>query len=164
MSRLDEIAAQVADRLKERGETVAVAESSAGGMISAALLRVPGASAYFMGGAVVYTGKARMELLRLRREDVAGMRSSSEPYAQLLARTVRENFGTTWGLSETGAAGPNGNGYGDASGHSCLAVSGPIDTAFTLETGNEDRAENMVLFSEAALDLLLQMVETQSAS
>ena len=164
MSRLDEIASQVADRLKERGETVAVAESSAGGMISAALLRVPGASAYFMGGAVVYTGKARMELLRLRREDVAGMRSSSEPYAQLLARTVRENFGTTWGLSETGAAGPNGNGYGDASGHSCLAVSGPIDTAFTLETGNEDRAENMVLFSEAALDLLLQMVETQSAS
>ena len=77
---------------------------------------------------------------------------------------MRENFGATWGLSETGAAGPRGNAYGDASGHSCLAVSGPIDTAFTLETGNEDRAENMELFAEAALDLLLQMIETQSAS
>src|SRR6202041_3413328 len=95
-------AERVAERLKARGETVAVAESSAGGLISAALLAVPGASAYFLGGSVVYTGKARMALLGLRREDVAGMRSSSEPYALLLARTVRENLGATWGLSETG--------------------------------------------------------------
>lgn len=159
MSRLDALAEAVAAKLKERKETVAVAESSAGGLISAALLRVPGASAYYMGGAVVYTGKARMELLRLRREDVAGLRSASEPYAQLLAATVRENFGTTWGISETGAAGPAGNAYGDRSGHTCLAVAGPIDTAFTLETGTDDRAANMVSFAEASLDLLLQMID-----
>jgi PncC family amidohydrolase len=153
---LSELAARLAARLKARGETVAVAESSAGGLISAALLEVPGASAYFLGGGVIYTGKARMALLGLRREDVAGLRSSSEPYALLLARTVRENLGATWGLGETGAAGPTGNGYGDAAGHSCLAVSGPAEMAFTLETGSSDRAANMVAFASAALELLQQ--------
>src|SRR5215469_18890609 len=144
------IAEQLAQALKARGETVAVAESSAGGLISAALLAVPGASAYFLGGAVVYTGKARMSLMGLRREDVAGMRSSSEPYAALLARTARENLGATWGLSETGAAGPTGNPHGDAAGHTCLAVSGPVEMAITLETGDSDRDANMVAFTAAA--------------
>src|SRR5580692_11476986 len=142
------LAEALAAELKARGQTVAVAESSAGGLISATLLAVPGASAYFLGGAVVYTGKARMALLGLRREDVAGVRSSSEPYAVLLARTVRENLGATWGLSETGAAGPP-NGYGDAAGHTCVAVSGPTEMAFTLETGSPDRAANMEAFAKA---------------
>src|SRR5580698_3524335 len=148
------LAEALAAELKARGQTVAVAESSAGGLISAALLAVPGASAYFMGGGVIYTGKARMALLGLRREDVAGMRSSSEPYALLLARTVRESLGTTWGLSETGAAGPTGNPYGDAAGHTCVAVAGPVEMAFTLETASGDRAANMEAFAKAALDLL----------
>ena len=121
---------------------------------SAALLAVPGASAYFLGGAVVYTGKARMTLLGLTRESVAGMRSASPPYALLLARTVRENHGAIWGLSETGASGP-ANGYGDAAGHSCLAVAGPTETAFTLETGVGDREANMDAFAVCGLDLLL---------
>ena len=151
---LDAIAADVGERLKTRGETVAVAESSSGGLISAALLRVPGASRYYLGGAVVYTGKARMVLMDLPREAVAGMRSASEPYALLLARTARERFGATWGLSETGAAGPTGNGYGDAPGHTCIAVSGPVEMAITLETGEDDRSANMEAFAAAALDLL----------
>lgn len=149
-----ERAAQIAARLVERRETVAVAESSAGGLVSAALLAVPGASAYFVGGAVVYTGKARMSLLGLTREAVAGVRSASEPYALILARTMRENHGSTWGLSETGAAGPSGNGYGDPAGHSCLAVSGRTDTATTIRTGDSDRLSNMKAFAAAALDLL----------
>ena len=151
---LDTIAAELGAALKDRKETVAVAESSSGGLISAALLGVPGASAYYLGGAVVYTGKARMSLMGLRREDVAGMRSSSEPYAALLARTARENLGATWGLSETGAAGPTGNPYGDAAGHNCVAVSGPTEMVFTLETGSDDRAANMAAFARAALELL----------
>ena len=151
---LSPLAEALAAELKARGQTVAVAESSAGGLISAALLAVPGASAYFLGGAVVYTGKARMALLGLRREDVAGMRSSSEPYAVLLAKTVRENFGADWGLSETGAAGPTGNPYGDAAGHTCVAVSGPTEMAFTLETASDDRPANMEAFAKAALELL----------
>ncbi|HEY3800198.1 MAG TPA: CinA family protein [Caulobacteraceae bacterium] len=154
MTALAPLAEALAEVLKARGETVGVAESSSGGLISAALLAVPGASAYFLGGGVIYTGKARMALLGLRREDVAGLRSSSEPYALLLARTVRENLGATWGLSETGAAGPRGNGYGDASGHTCVAVSGPAEMAFTLETGSDDRAANMEAFAKAAMELL----------
>src|SRR5580704_17837207 len=146
------LAEAIAERLKARGETVAVAESSSGGLISAALLAVPGASAYFLGGGVIYTGKARMALLGLRREDVAGLRSSSEPYAVLLARTVRENLGADWGLSETGAAGPTGNPYGDAAGHSCLAISGPVEMAITLETASSDRAANMEAFAAKALE------------
>jgi PncC family amidohydrolase len=151
---LSPLAEAVAERLKARKATVAVAESSSGGLISAALLAVPGASAYFLGGAVVYTGKARMSLLGVTREQVAGMRSSSEPYALLLARTARENFNADWGLSETGAAGPTGNPYGDAAGHSCLAVSGPVEMAITLETGETDRAANMQAFARRALELL----------
>lgn len=151
---LSPLAESLAERLKASKQTVAVAESSSGGLISAALLAVPGASAYFLGGAVVYTGKARMSLMQLPREAVAGMRSSSEPYALLLARTARENFGATWGLSETGAAGPTGNPYGDSAGHTCVAVSGPVEMALTLETGDPDRAANMQAFAKAALELL----------
>ena len=158
-SALIEAAQGLADILKARKQTIAVAESSSGGLISAALLAVPGASAYFLGGAVVYTAKARMSLMGLPREAVAGMRSSSEPYALLLARTALENFGATWGLSETGAAGPTGNPYGDAAGHSCLAVSGPLELAFTLETGDADRAANMDAFALAALRLLGQALK-----
>ena len=152
-------AERLAERLTARGETIAVAESSSGGLLSAALLAVPGASAYFLGGAVVYTAKARMSLMGLPREAVAGMRSASEPYAMLLARTARERFSATWGLSETGAAGPTGNPYGDAAGHSCLAVSGPVEMAFTLETGDPDRAANMDAFALAALRLLAKALE-----
>jgi PncC family amidohydrolase len=151
---LDALAADLGERLKALGQTVAVAESSSGGLISAALLGVPGASKYFLGGAVVYTGKARMVLMDLPREAVAGMRSASEPYALLLARTARERFGATWGISETGAAGPTGNGYGDAAGHSCIAVSGPVEAAVTIETASDDRAANMVAFAAGALQML----------
>ena len=158
MEELDTLAAELGERLKALSQTVAVAESSSGGLISAALLGVAGASKYYLGGAVVYTGKARMVLMDLPREAVAGMRSASEPYALLLARTARERFGATWGLSETGAAGPTGNGYGDAAGHTCIALSGPVEMALTVETGETDRAANMVAFAAAALDLLKRAV------
>jgi nicotinamide mononucleotide (NMN) deamidase PncC len=82
------------------------------------------------------------------------MRSASEPYALLLACTARERFGATWGVSETGAAGPTGNGYGDAAGHTCIALSGPVEMAITVETGQDDRAANMEAFAAAALDIL----------
>ncbi|MGA2953999.1 MAG: CinA family protein [Caulobacteraceae bacterium] len=159
MDDLAPLAEALADKLKARGQTVAVAESSSGGLVSAALLAVPGASAYFLGGAVVYTAKARMRLLQITRDQVAGMRSASEPYALLLARTARENFGADWGLAETGAAGPTGNPYGDAAGHSCLAVSGPVEMAITLETGSTDRAANMQAFTRRALELLSAALE-----
>ena len=89
MNDLLPLAERAGSLLKARNETIAVAESSAGGLISAALLAVPGASAYFLGGAVVYTRKARAELLGIPEGELAGMRPSTEPYALLLARAAR---------------------------------------------------------------------------
>jgi nicotinamide-nucleotide amidase len=154
VDELSALAAAVAGRLVERKETIAVAESSAGGLISAALLAVPGASAYFLGGAVVYTQAARRGLLGVGDEAVRGVRSSTEAYALVKARAIRERLGTTWGLAETGASGPTGNRYGDAAGHACLAVTGPVERARTLETGRGDREANMRAFARAALELL----------
>ena len=155
---LEPMARYLGALLKERGETVAVIESSTGGLVSAALLSIPGASAYFIGGAVTYTGVARHALLALPADLPPETRSSSEPYAQLGARAIRERLGTTWGLAETGAAGPTGNRYGDAAGHTCLAVTGPVERVLTLETGRSDREANMWQFARAALDLLRKAV------
>lgn len=146
-------------RLKARGETVAVAESSAGGLVAAALLAVPGASAYVLGGAVVYTRAAREGLLGITTEDMAGMRSSSEPYALLMARRVRERLGADWGFAETGAAGPSGNRYGDAAGHACLAVAGPVERVITLETGMAGREANMRAFAAALFRLAAETLD-----
>jgi len=154
MNELDTLARSLAALLKERKETIAVAESSAAGLISAALLSVPGASAYFLGGGVIYTQAARRALLRIPDDAVKGIRSSSEPYAALKARTIRELLGVTWGLAETGATGPTGNRYGDAAGHACIAVSGPVERVITLETGHGDREKNMWAFAKRALELL----------
>src|SRR5260221_4571880 len=159
MNEVLRLGERVGERLKDRGETLAVAESSSGGLLSAALLAVPGASAYFLGGAVVYTARARVLLMNLPRESVAGMRSASEPYAQLLARTARDRFSASWGLSESGAAGPTGNPYGDAPGHTCIAISGEVERALTVETGDDDRFANMRAFARASLGLLLAAIE-----
>jgi len=153
MRELIPIAEQIAARLKERRETVAVSESSTGGLISAVLLAVPGASAYFLGGGVIYTQAARRGILQVPDEAVKGIRSSSEPYARVKARTIRERVGATWGIGETGATGPTGNRYGDKPGHSCLAVVGPSEKVITLETGDSDRVTNMEVFTKAALEL-----------
>lgn len=154
MQTLLPIAEKVAARLIERGDTIAVAESSTGGLIAAALLSVPGASAYFVGGAVIYTKVARAALLGIADAEMANMRASTEAYALLCARRIREKNGTTWGLGETGATGPKGNRYGDAAGHSCIAVVGPTERAITLETGSPDRRANMDAFARRALELL----------
>jgi nicotinamide-nucleotide amidase len=154
MQTLLPIAEKIAARLNERGETIAIAESSTGGLVAAALLSIPGASAYFVGGAVVYTKAARAALLGIGDSDMAGIRPATEAYSLLIARRVRERHGATWGLGETGASGPSGNRYGDPAGHTCLAIAGPIERAVTLETGSADRLANMDIFTRHALELL----------
>jgi nicotinamide-nucleotide amidase len=143
----------IGELLKARKETVAVAESSTGGLIAASLLAVPGASAYFVGGAVLYTHKAREALLGIELADHPGMRASTEPYALLCANTMRERLGATWGIGESGATGPSGNRYGDAAGHSCIAICGPRTRSITLETGSAEREANMWRFAREALAL-----------
>jgi nicotinamide-nucleotide amidase len=156
MQDLVKVAEQIAARLVARKETIAVAESSTGGLISAALLAVPGASAYFLGSAVVYTRDARRILMDIPDDAMKGIRSASEPYAKLLANQARTRFSTHWGLSETGATGPTGNRYGDAAGHSCMGISGLDAAAMTLETGSANRLANMHTFAATALNFLLQ--------
>src|SRR3954453_2601797 len=158
MQELIRIAEQIAARLIERRQTIAVAESSTGGLISAALLAVPGASAYFIGSAVVYTRDARRTLMDIPDEAMKGIRSASEPYAKLLASQIRKRFSCDWGLSETGATGPTGNRSGDAAGHSCMAVAGLEQFVTTLETGSADRLGNMHVFCATTLNLLLETV------
>ena len=159
MKALLPLAEKIAACLIARKEKIAVAESSTGGLIAAALLAVPGASAYFLGGAVVYTHTSRAALLGISDEDMKGMRASTEGYALLCARRMRERHAATWGLGETGATGPTGNRYGDAAGHSCIAVVGPsIERAITLETGSADRVANMEAFTRRALELLAEAV------
>ena len=147
--------------LKDRRETIVVAESSTGGLVSAALLALPGASAYFLGSAIVYTQTARKALMDLADISALGVRAATEPYARLLAQTARARFASTWALAESGATGPTGNRYGDAAGHCCLAVAGPVERAITLETGSSDRVANMRAFSAAALDLLAEVLSAQ---
>ena len=156
MRELVAVAEQVAARLIERKQTIAVAESSTGGLISASLLAVPGASAYFLGSAVVYTRGARRILMDIPDDAMRGIRSASEPYAKLLASQIRQRFGADWGLSETGAAGPTGNSYGDAAGHSCIAVTGATNEVTTLETASSDRFANMHAFAATALNMVLK--------
>ncbi len=153
------LGARVGERLAARGETLAVAESSAGGLVSAALLSRAGASAYYFGGVVLYTRRSRRLLTTLTSEDTVGMRSSSPPFAMLLARHQRARFKASWGLAESGAAGPSGNVYGDPAGHSCLAVDGPVQREQVLRTGSADRAANMLAFAMAALQLLDEAIE-----
>ena len=156
MKTLLPLAETIAQRLIARRETVAVAESSTGGLIAASLLAVPGASAYFLGGAVVYTKSARAALLGFGDAEMEGMRAATEAYALFIARRVRDRHGAIWGLGETGATGPTGNRYGDAAGHSCMGIAGDEPVAMTLETGSNDRLANMHVFASTALNFLLQ--------
>jgi PncC family amidohydrolase len=163
MHDLVPLAEMAAAILKERKQTIVAAESSTGGLISAALLAVPGASAYFVGGAVLYTHKAHKLLLDIPENALAGLRAATEAHTLAVARHTRERFSTTWCLAEHGAAGPTGNRYGDAAGHSCFALTGLVERTTTLETGRSDRAENMQAFAAAALSFLVESLSAQTA-
>ena len=162
MKTLLPLAEKIAERLIAGKQTIAIAESSTGGLVAAALLAVPGASAYFVGGAVVYTKASRAALLGIGDAEMQGMRPATEQYALLIARRVRERHGATWGFGETGAAGPTGNRYGDPAGHTCMAIAGPIERAITLQTGSADRLANMDMFTERALALLVETISAKS--
>ena len=162
---VEELAERAGTLLRERSETIAVAEGSCGGLVSAALLAVPGASAYFRGGAVVYTAAARRAFVDGVVDLPEGLRGASEPWARYLASSVRTKVATSWGIGEGGAAGPTGNPYGDPPGHAWVAVAGPGHdgdvVARHLLTGSDVRPENMRRFAAAALELLVERLEAQ---
>ena len=154
MNELVVCAERIAASLKARKETLAVAESAAGGLITAALLAVPGASAYCRGGIVIYTGQAWEAMRDFDKSLLGGHRSATEGNALVRARLARDRFGATWGIGETGAAGPTGNRYGDPAGHAWVAISGPREQAIKINTGESERLANMHAFAAAALRLL----------
>ena len=158
MKALLPLAEKIAASLIARKQTIAIAESSTGGLVAATLLAVPGASAYFLGGAVVYTKSSRVALLGIGDAEMQGLRPATEAYSLLIARLVRERHSATWGFGETGAAGPSGNRYGDPAGHTCLAVAGPTERAITLRTGSADRLANMDAFARRSLELLVDVI------
>ena len=153
------LADRAATLLKESNQTIGIAESSSGGLISAHLLAIPGASRYFIGGSVIYTRVAQKGLLKVTDGQMDGLRASTEEYASLNAKTIKETLETTWGLSETGATGPSGNRYGDSAGHSCVGVSGPVSRAMTIETGVGEREQNMLSFTKEAMGFLINCLE-----
>ncbi len=153
------LADRAATLLKESNQTIGIAESSSGGLISAHLLAIPGASRYFIGGSVIYTRVAQKGLLKVTDGQMDGLRASTEEYASLNAKTIKETLETTWGLSETGATGPSGNRYGDSAGHSCVGVAGPVSRAMTIETGVGEREQNMLSFTKEALGFLINCLE-----
>ena len=139
--------------LKARGETIAVAESTTGGLISARLLSMPGASTYFLGGVIIYTRASRKVFLDVSAEKLRGVRPLTEDMALLFARQVREKLAATWGMAELGLAGPTGA-YGYEAGNSVIAVSGPIEASVKISTGHNDRVRNMEEFTDGACRLL----------
>jgi len=149
----------VAQQLAEQSQTVAVAESSTAGLISASLLAVPGASAFFKGGSVIYTLESRRELLGLRRADVEGLEPLTEAMVAKFADVARRQLDATWGIAELGVAGPTGARYGHPPGLSVLAVVGPRTLSTTVETGISGREQNMWTFTAAAIELLQQALE-----
>jgi PncC family amidohydrolase len=144
----------VSDALKARGETIAVAESTTGGLISARLLSIPGASAYFMGGTIIYTRISRKVFLDASAEKLHGVQPLTEEMAMFFAKEVREKLETTWGIAELGIAGPTGSSYGYEAGNSVIAVSGSVEAAVRINTGHNDRVRNMVEFTDRACELL----------
>ena len=159
-SDLTDVARRVGSLLRDRGETVAVAEGSAGGLISAALLSIPGASSYYVGGTVIYTAAAGRAWMAGSVEAPPGMRGATEEFAAYLAASVRRKVGSTWGLGEAGAAGP-ANPYGDPAGHSWLAVDGPRSATRNVLTGIDERAENMLAFTSATLGLFANVLASR---
>lgn len=162
-SELLDLGARCGQLLKANEQTVGVAEGAAGGLISAALLAAPGASAYYIGGTVIYTKKSLDAFLTGMTERPKRLRGASEPWALHLAKAAQLHMGASWGIGEGGAAGPSGNAYGDPSGHAWVAVSGPAEATRNVLTGQDDRSLNMVLFAVAALELLAEQVEASVA-
>jgi PncC family amidohydrolase len=158
-THLTVLAESAARKLRDRRETIAVAESSCGGLISASLLSVPGASAYYVGGTVTYSRVANQAYLAGAVVVPPGLQAETEEFALYMAHAAAAKLETTWAIGESGAAGPSGSRYGDPPGHVWVAVAGAADSTRHLLTGSENRSANMVAFAEAALGLLTECLD-----
>jgi PncC family amidohydrolase len=153
---IEALAREIAVQLNQRGETVSVAESTTGGLISAALLSVPGASSYYKGGSVVYTRQSRKAFLDIDITRLEGLKPLTPEMALAFAEAARDKLAATWGISELGASGPSDSPYGHPAGSSVFAVAGPVAKSQLIQTGSNQRGENMTAFTEQVLRLFLE--------
>ena len=158
---LTHMAEEVAELLRRRGDTIVVAETSTGGLISSALLAVPGASAYYKGGSVLYTYESRKKLLGIKGQDVEGLAPMSEAMVMAFAQKAQAQFASTWAIAELGIAGPTGVAYGEA-GSSVIGIAGPNPVSALLNTGSSEREDNMWCFTRHALSLLCKALSEDS--
>ncbi|HUH66916.1 MAG TPA: CinA family protein [Syntrophales bacterium] len=154
----------IAAILTSAHETLSVAESSAGGLVSSCLLSIPGASSFFVGGSVLYSYQIRNEIVGMGKEE-HGVYGGSTPELILeIATRFRERIGTDWVIAEGGAAGPSKSPYGHNAGYTALAIAGPINRAKSIETGKSDRIENMSEFTNALLSFFLDVLKEREAA
>ncbi len=159
-SEQQSLADEIAALLIERGETVAVAESTTGGLISAALLRVAGASKYYAGGGVVYTLNSRTALTGVPAERYANYQGTTPEMITELAASMRERLGATWCIAEAGLAGPTPGRSGAPPGRTTIGVARPVSRTEVFETGMSDREANMIEFTTLGLRLLRDVLAT----
>lgn len=155
-----EIANEIAEKLKQSNQTVSVAESSTGGLIAANLLSIPGASSYFIGGTVVYTLKSRRAFLDFDKASLKHLKPLSEEMVLEFAKAARKKLDSTWGIAELGAAGPAGTPYGHDAGVSVIGIAGPIEATLRIETHSNEREQNMLSFTDGALNLFAQTLNS----
>ena len=149
-----QLANDIAERLTARGETVAVAESTTGGLVSAALLSVAGASRYYAGGGVLYTLNSRTALAGVPAGTYANYRGTTPEMLAALAEAMRERLGAAWCIAESGVAGPGPSRFGAPAGRTTLSVAGPVSRTDVIETGIDDRRANMSEFATRTLRYL----------
>lgn len=166
LEQLAGIGAEAGALLKARKQTIAVVDGSTGGLISASLLAMPGASAFFLGGSVIYSLKGRRIALGHEPGSLRGFTSATEPYALAQARLIRERLGGDWGIAETGASGGSAHPLGVASGTSAIGLVGPggIEASTVVINESDDRLANMVVFTRAALILLRDTLAAHSTT
>ncbi len=166
LEELAAIGAEAGALLKARRQTIAVVDGSTGGLISASLLAMPGASAFFLGGSVIYSMKGRRIALGHEPGSLRGFTSATEPYALAQARLIRERLGADWGMAETGASGGSAHPLGVASGTSAIGLVGPdgIEASVLVTNASDNRLQNMQVFTRAALVLLRDTLQVHSAA
>jgi len=153
------LASRIALFLLAHEETVAVCESSSGGLVSACLLSIPGASAYFIGGGVLYSYAIRKAIVNMGTEEHMRYGGSTPELISEMAKNFNNKIAATWVIGEGGAAGPSKSPYGHNAGYTALAIVGPVCRTQVIETGSANRIENMSEFATDLLRLFIEVLE-----
>ena len=150
---------RVGEVLRERGQTLAIAESLTGGLVASMVTDVPGSSAYFLEGVVSYADGSKMERLGVLEETLIAHGAVSEDVACEMAEGVRAVLGADWGISTTGIAGPTGDTEEKPLGLVYYAVASDPGTQVRRQVLPGDRLDVKRASAEAVLSLLLETLE-----